>query len=139
VENEPRLIETYIRPGKVRLVYRHLLQLGDGSLQAAQANECAGDQGKFWEMRALLYQRQNEVYANIDGAIQQFAGELKLDSSSFGQCLTSNKYSAAIQADFTAATNAGVRARPVFEINGTRLVGFQPWEKFRELIETALK
>jgi protein-disulfide isomerase len=139
VENEPRLIENYIKPGKVRLIYRHLLQLGDGSLRAAQANECAGDQGKFWEMRALLYQNQADMYANIDSTLATLSGTLKLDKTAFQQCMQAETHRAAIEADFDSATKAGVRSRPVFDINGKLLIGYQPYEIFSKQVDAALK
>jgi len=139
VENEPRLIENYIKPGKVRLIYRHLLQLGDGSLRAAEANECAGDQGKFWEMRALIYQSQSDLYTNIDAALTKLAGSLKMDTTAFGQCLQAGTHRAEIEADYDSATKAGIRSRPVFDINGKRLIGFQPYELFRQQVDAALK
>jgi protein-disulfide isomerase len=139
VENEPRLIEEYIRPGKVRLVYRHLVQLGDGSLRTAEASDCAGDQGKFWEMRALLYQRQSEVYAGeIDGVLAGFAQDVGLDGATFGQCMQDGTHRAAVEADHADATSAGVRSRPVFDIGATRLVGFQPWRTFQGAVDGQL-
>lgn len=139
MENEPRLIENYIKPGKVRLIYRHLIQLGDGSLRAAEANECAGDQGKFWEMRSLIYQSQSDLYANIDQGLGKLAEALQLDSGAFGQCMQAGTHRAAIEADHDAATKAGIRSRPVFEINGQRLIGFQPYDLFSKQIDAALK
>ena len=58
METEPKIIELYIAPGKVKLVYRHLLQLGDGSVRTAEASECAADQRAFWQMHDAL----NELY-----------------------------------------------------------------------------
>ncbi len=61
MENEPDLIEKYIKSGQARLVYRHLQQLGPGSRVLSEASECAGAQDRFWEMRELIYRRQDEL------------------------------------------------------------------------------
>src|SRR5262245_62381556 len=94
METEPKIIEAYIVPGKAKLVYRHLLQLGDGSVRTAEASECAADQGQFWPMHGMLYHRQDEVYAtdNLDTTLVGFAGDLKLDTAAFSNCLTTNKH-----------------------------------------------
>lgn len=140
MENEPKLIETYVQTGKVRLVYRHLLQLGDGSLRAAEAAECAGDQGKFWQMHELLFERQEALYEpeQIEQTLTGLASELELNTATFGQCMESHTHREKIQAGYQAAQDAGIRSRPTFEINGERLIGGQSFSLFQERIEAAL-
>jgi len=142
VETEPKLLAEYITTGKVKLVYRHLEQLGEESVITAEASECAADQGKFWPMRSALYGRQDEVYSasDLNATLVGFAQDLGLDAGTFQSCLQSHKYLAAVQADYRAATDAGVRSRPVFDLNpgGQRFVGAQPFAVFQRLIGTAL-
>lgn len=137
LETEPQIIERYIATGQAKIVYRHLLQLGDESVRTSEASECAADQGKFWEMRHLLYERQSDVYASsdLDATLGGFAQELGLEAGAFGQCLDSNQHLAEVQADYAAAQSAGVRSRPVFDIRGERLVGAQGFSEFQKLIE----
>lgn len=138
METEPQIVEEYVATGKVRLVYRHLVQLGEDSMRAAEASECAADQGKFWEMRRLLYERQRSLYGEIEATLAGLAGELGLDDGAFASCMQSGTHRPAIEADFRAAQEAGVRSRPVFDVGATRLVGAQPIERFREVIEAEL-
>lgn len=140
METEPRIYEAYIVTGKVRLVYRHLLQLGEESLRAAEASECAGDQGKFWEMRRAIYSGQSDMYASssADAALSVFARDIGLDIGAYNACMVERPHRATIEADFRAATEAGVRSRPVFDINGTRLLGARPFDDFKQAIEAAL-
>jgi protein-disulfide isomerase len=141
VETEPKIIAEYITTGKAKLIYRHLVQLGDGSLATGEASECAADQGKFWPMHNALYSRQNEVYGSSDlnTTLAGFAQDLGLDANAFGDCLQTHKHLAAVQADHRAATEAGVRSRPVFDIlpGSQRLIGAQPFEVFQRLIDAA--
>jgi len=65
-ETLPRLEAEYVRPGKVRLVYRHLAILGTQSVAAAQAADCAGEQGKFWEYHDLLFRNQAALAREIE-------------------------------------------------------------------------
>ncbi len=53
------VLQSYIDSGKVNLVYKHSAFLGQESVWAAQAAECAADQGKFWEYHDLLFDKQN--------------------------------------------------------------------------------
>jgi protein-disulfide isomerase len=140
VETEPKIKRDYIDTGKVRLIYRHLLQLGDGSVRTAEASECAADQGKFWPMHDALYARQSEVYAasDLDATLNGFAKDLGLDTAVFGDCMRAHKHLQFVQDDYRAAQAAGVQFRPVFEINGARLTGALPYSAFQKQIDAAL-
>jgi protein-disulfide isomerase len=138
-ETEPRIIETYVASGKARIVHRHLLQLGEESLRAAEAAECAGDQGKFWEMRDAIYRNQVALYTtgDFDAALAYLAQSINLALNEYRVCMQSRTHRARIEADFRAAQDAGVRSRPVFDINGRRLVGARPFEEFQGIINTS--
>ena len=140
METEPKIIQSYVAPGKVRLIYRHLLQLGDRSVRTAEASECAADQGKFWPMHDMLYARQGEVYAgtDLDATLAGFASDLGLDGGSFGSCMSTHKHLQFIQDDYKAAQAAGVQFRPVFDIGTARLTGALPFSTFQKQIEAAL-
>jgi protein-disulfide isomerase len=143
VENEPEIIETYVASGQVKIVYRHLLQIGEETIRAAEASECAADQGQFWEMRTALYERQSELYgagdiATLDTTLAGIAGDLGLDGGAFGECRQNRTHLQAIEADFQAARQEGVQNRPVFDINGQRLVGPQQPATFQQVIDSQL-
>jgi protein-disulfide isomerase len=140
VETEPKIVKTYIATGKAKLIYRHLLQLGEGSLRTAEASECAADQGAFWPMHDLLYRRQDAVSGGgMEATLEGFARDLRLDVASFAACMKSHKHVDAIRADDRAAQAAGVRYRPTFDINGARLTGSLPFETFQKQIDGAAK
>ncbi len=141
METEPKLVQSYIATGKAKLIYRHLLQLGAGSLRTAEASECAADQGAFWPMHDLLYGRQDQVYAtkDLDATLGGFARDLRLDAATFGACMRDHRHVAEIQADYRAGQAAGVRFRPTFDINGARLTGALPLATFQKEIEAAAK
>ena len=138
METEPQIIEQYIKTGKARLIYRHLLQLGDGSRALAEVSECAGAQGAFWDMRELIYQRQAEFYGASDFAsVEPLVTELGLDASQFRQCLDQHQFQQQVLDDYAAARSEGVTSRPVFDINGTRIIGAQPFTRFQQALEAA--
>ena len=140
METEPAIRQNYIATGKVKLVYRHLLQLGDGSVRTAEASECAADQGKFWPMRDALYARQGEVYktSDLDATLAGFDRDLGLDTTAFGECMRANRHLSFVQDDYRAAQAAGVQNRPVFDIGGTRLTGALPLATFQKQLDAAL-
>ncbi len=107
---------------------------------AAQASECAADQGKFWEYHDLLFDRQNgenQGAFNKDKLIG-FANELKLDMTKFEPCLTNDETLDRVKADTQEGSAAGVRGTPTFFVNGQALVGAQPLEAFQAVIDKAL-
>lgn len=139
METEPQIVKDYIATGKVKLIYRHLLQLGDQSLRTGEASECAADQGKFWPMRQTLYARQSEVYGgDLEATLAGFAGNLGLDATAFNDCMQSHKHQKFVEDDYRAAVAAGVQFRPVFDINGAKLTGALPYSAFQKQIELAL-
>jgi protein-disulfide isomerase len=136
VETEPQLIEQYIETGQARLIYRHLLQLGDASRVLAEASECAGAQGKFWEMRELIYRQQSRLYGTTGFAdVQPLVAELGLDESQFQACLDGGRYRQQVLDDYAAAQREGITNRPVMDINGTRIVGAQPFAQFQRVLD----
>ncbi len=138
METEPQIIEQYIQTGKARLIYRHLLQLGAGSQVLAEASECAGAQGAFWEMRELIYKRQDQVYgATGFAAVEPLVMELGLDPGQFRQCMEQHQFQSHVLADYAAAQDEGVTSRPVMDINGTRIVGALPFARYQQAADAA--
>jgi protein-disulfide isomerase len=132
------IIEEYVRPGKVKLIYRHLQQLGDGSELLSEASECAADQGRFWEMRQAIYARYRALYGDALGEAAAAAQEVGADPEALRACLDAATHEAAVRADHEAATAEGVRSRPVFRVGEQTLIGQQPFGTFQQLLDQAL-
>jgi len=135
LETEPRIVNEYIQPGKVRLVYRHVLQLGERSALLAEAAECAADQGRFWEMRQAIYRRYNQLYTETLAGVEAAAAEAGVDVDALRACLAAGTHEAAVRADDEAALAEGVRSRPVFLIGERRIIGAQPFNVFQDLLD----
>jgi len=132
----------YIDTGKVKLYFRHYAFLGQASDVAANAAECANDQGKFWDMYNYFYKNQpsesdTSMY-NVD-TLTQIAGKLKMDTTKFKTCLSSSKDTKKVQDDFTAGSTAGVSGTPTVFINGVAQVGAKPYASFKQVIDDQLK
>jgi len=98
-------------PDDVRVVYRHfpLRSIHPQAAPAANASECAAEQGKFWEFHDELFVNQATLSASTYSRI---AGELGLNVASFDACVSSNKYASAVQEDETSAQAAGGQGTP---------------------------
>jgi protein-disulfide isomerase len=138
LETEPQIVEQYIRPGRVKLVYRHLLQLGAGTEQLAEASECAADQGRFWEMRQAIYSRYNSFYTAGGLVLAEIAADAGVAQEPLQQCLDAATHEAFVRADHQASIAEGVRSRPVFMIGSRTVIGQQPFAVFSELLDQAL-
>ena len=62
---EPNIRDEFIRTGKVKMVFNHILDFAF-SPRASQAAECAGDQGQFWEMHDKLFAAQGDLWGRFD-------------------------------------------------------------------------
>jgi protein-disulfide isomerase len=138
---KPALLQQYVDTGKAQFFYKHSAFLGPESLWAAQAAECAADQGKFWAYHDLLFGRQN---GENQGAFTKdnligFGKELGLDMAQFEPCVREDKTLARVQEDTQEGQKFGVRGTPTFFVNGRPMVGAQPIEAFQKMIEQALK
>lgn len=138
LETEPPIVEAYVRPGKVRLMYRHLTQLGERSELLAEAAECAADQERFWEMRLAIYRRYNQLYTETLAGIEAAAAEAGVDVAALRACLESETHRERVRAAAAAALAEGVRSRPVFVIGDRRIIGAQPFSVFRAALDRAL-
>lgn len=134
----PRLEEEYIQPGKVRFVYRHLAILGPQSVAAAQASECAAEQGKFWEYHDTLFASKGFL-SLADPRLKQYARDLRLDGKAFDRCLDGGKYAKRVKGETGIGIRLGATGTPTFFINGRMLIGAHPFETFQKIIEEELK
>jgi protein-disulfide isomerase len=123
-------------PGKIKFVYRNLplTSIHPDAQGAAEAAMCAGEQNVYWQYHDKLF--SSEVLGS--GAYTQYAKDLNLDMTAFENCISTEKYKAAIQADSDFALNLGVSSTPTFFINGLAIVGAQPIDVFKQIIDKEL-
>ncbi len=133
-ETAPALIREYVEMGKAQLVYKHFAILGPESVRAAQAAECAADQGRFWAYHDALFGRESFD----DSSLIALASDLKLDPARFGTCLKNDETLARVEADEQEALQVSARGTPAFFINGYPLFGAQPIETFRAALNALL-
>lgn len=115
-------------PNDIRLVYRHfpLQNTHPNARPAAEASECAAQQGKFWEMHDLLFANQKAL-AGSD--LQRYAAQIGLQTQKFSGCLSSEAMAQQVQQDLDAGKQYGVDGTPTFFVNKKKIVGGPNLEK----------
>lgn len=123
-------------PKEVQLLYRHfpIDRLHPQARLAAQAAECAGAEGRFWEYHDRLFDQVDLSPPKL----RELAEGLQLDVSTFERCLSGEWARTRVAQDVEAGTRVGVSGTPTFFINGRRLVGAQSFEAFQAIIEQEL-
>jgi protein-disulfide isomerase len=135
-ENEvyPLLLKEY--GSKIRFVYRDLPLTFHGNAQsAAEAADCAGEQGAYWKFHDALF---SEKYGLGMDAYRKYATDLGLDANALVACVEEGRYTEEVKADASFAESIGFGSTPTFFINGIAVVGAQPYETFKQIIDLEL-
>ncbi len=130
-----RILDTY--RDSVRLVYRDfpLTSIHPQAEKAAEAAQCAYQQGRYWEYHDLLFENQQALDI---GSLKVYAQQLGLDTGAFDDCLDSGRFGSEVEQDLTDGEDYGVTATPTFFVNGRLVRGAQPFSVFQALIEEEL-
>lgn len=122
---------------KIHFVYREYpLPNHQNARGAAEAGQCANEQGKFWPYHDRLFANQQRLSASD---LKQHAANLGLDMAKFNACVDSRKYKAAVDADIAEGNDIGVDGTPAIFINGRMISGAQPFEAFKKVIDEELE
>jgi len=107
---------------RVKFIYKHfpLAQIHPQAFKAAEAAECADEQGMFWEYHDKLFENQRNL---LRSNLIAYAEGIGLNSGSFTSCLDSGRMSGRVQAGIDEGNSRGVRSTPTFFINGQKYEG----------------
>lgn len=123
--------------GKIRLVVKNVpYGQRQYSVASALAALAAGDQGKYWEMHDLLFQRWPQLDSE---SLIGYGRELGLDIERFKQAMNSKRHREAIERDLTLGDELRVYMTPTFFINGKKFVGELRPREFKKIIEEELR
>lgn len=134
--------------GKLRYAFRNwpIESLHNNAFKAAEAAECAGDQGKFWEMHDRLFADPTKLNPP---ELNAYARTLNLNMGTFQKCLDGGKYSVKVRKDLADGSAAGISGTPAFFIGPTTvdgqtlrasasLTGAKPYAEFKAAIDDLL-
>ena len=133
----------YVDTGKVKLVLRDFpLGFHPNAQKAAETAECAGNQGKYWEMHDVLFTKQAE-WSGLSPANDQFkkyAADLKLNTSTFNACLDNGETAAEVKKDQADGSASGIDGTPGFWILGPgdknqKISGAYPFDTFKKAFD----
>lgn len=118
-------------------VYKHYpLSFHPQAMPAALASECAAEQGKFWEFTDAVFAEQPRL--SEPNFLKEVAQKLKLNTSKFDSCVSSQKYKDKIAAQQQEGTSNGVDGTPATFINGKLVSGAVPETSLTQMIDAAL-
>ena len=130
-----RVLETY--GDRIRFVYRNYPLPNHPQAQpAAEAAQCANEQGKFWPYHDRLFAEAGKL---MDADLKKAAVDLGLDAARFNSCVDEHRYKDVVEANQQAGNDAGVNGTPAFFVNGRLLSGAQPFEAFKRVIDEELE
>jgi protein-disulfide isomerase len=123
--------------GKIRIAFKQLpLPFHDKAGLAAEASLAAHEQGKFWEYHDKLFANQQALDRP---ALEKYAEEVGLNMTKFKTTLDAHKFKKQVEDETKLGNSIGATGTPTFFINGKPLVGAQPFDKFKEMIDAELK
>jgi len=149
-EAERQIRETYVKTGKVNMVYKDLAFLGQESTDAAEAADCAKDQGKYWDYHDAIFDIEiaelkktgdSENTGNLNrDTFQKIANDLKMNADEFLSCYDSKKYASEVSKDLKEAKTVFQQlSTPTIFIGDQMIQGAYPFARFSQVIDEALK
>jgi protein-disulfide isomerase len=147
-QTQPQIDAQYIATGKLRYAFIDypIAQLHPDAFRAHEAANCAGDQGKYWEMNGQLF---DQPARDVPSLVAQ-AGKVGLNTSQFKSCLEGGKYSTPVRESVSRMQTLGLDSTPTFLLGLTpsagqpmkvlRVVkGAVPFEDFKAVLDSMLK
>lgn len=120
-------------PGLARLDYYHFpLSYHEYAFIAAEASECAGDQGKFFEYLGTLFANQSSLSEDY---LYNVADSLNLNRTAFDACLENHDYKAKILSHMAEGKRRGLPGTPTFYVNG-KMVQWSGADEFKGYLES---
>ncbi len=135
----PVVREQLIATGKVRWRYREFpLSMHKYSRLAALAGQCAGEQGRFWEMHDAIFTRHQWAQTGKDPSdpFRGFAKDIGVDVDKYDACMRSQRYAGRIDASYQEGEARGVQGTPTFFVDGRRFQGNPTSDAFKALVDS---
>ncbi len=144
----PQVNADYISTGKARYVFVDypIAQLHPDAFKSHVAADCAGEQGKYWQMHTALFEG---APARDAASLAQRAQSIGLDSAKFSSCLSSGRHAADITESIARMEKLGIGGTPATLIGLTprpgepmKIIGYvygaRPYADFKAQIDAAL-
>lgn len=144
-ETENSIITNYIKTGKVKILFKDYIILGQDSMNAANAAHCANDQKLFWEYHSMLYNNwagEDTGWADL-AHLHEFANTLGLDMDVFSTCMSDLKWNELVNLSSKDGQKLGVSGTPTFFVidqnnDVIKIVGAQHYDVFKQIFDSVL-
>ena len=147
-ETEEKIVNEYVRTGKVKIIFKDYTIIGPDSITAAHGSHCADEQGLglFWDYHDILYDNwngENNGWASPENIVG-FARDLDLDIDQFTECMQEKRHQSKITASNQDASTLGLTGTPAFFVIGkdnqiSKIQGAQPYEVFQRIFDSELE
>ena len=145
-ETENSIITNYIKTGKVKILFKDYIILGQDSMNAANAAHCANDQKLFWEYHSMLYNNwagEDTGWADL-AHLHEFANTLGLDMDVFSTCMSDLKWNELVNLSSKDGQKLGVTGTPTFFVidqnnDVIKIVGAQHYDVFKQILDSVLE
>ncbi|MFB6166655.1 MAG: DsbA family protein [Candidatus Nanohaloarchaea archaeon] len=151
----PQIKQNYISKGKARLVFKDFAFLGQDSTTGSIASECVWNQvgnsnpQAYWEWHSMMYDRQdgeNSGWGNQEDIVSATENVDGVDADQLQSCMNSkqSQLQQELSEDRSQGQSVGISGTPGFIIystggdTGTKIVGAQPYTRFKTVIESEL-
>ena len=144
-ETENSIITNYIKTGKVKILFKDYIILGQDSINAANAAHCANDQKSFWKYHSMLYNNwagEDTGWADL-AHLHEFANTLGLDMDVFSTCMSDLKWNELVNLSSKDGQKLGVSGTPTFFVidqnnDVIKIVGAQHYDVFKQIFDSVL-
>ena len=144
-ETENPIITNYVKTGKVKILFKDYIILGQDSMNAANAAHCANDQKSFWKYHSMLYNNwagEDTGWADL-AHLHEFANTLGLDMDVFSTCMSDLKWNELVNLSSKDGQKLGVSGTPTFFVidqnnDVIKIVGAQHYDVFKQIFDSVL-
>ena len=145
-ETVESILTNYVETGKVKILFKDFIVVGQDSMHAANAAHCANDQQMFWQYHSILYNNwagEGTGWVSSE-QLNKFAGTLGLDMDKFSNCVSELKWKKLVNASHDDGVALGVTATPTFFVidqnkNVMKITGAQQYDVFKEVFDSSLE
>ena len=145
-ETEELILANYVKTGKVKILFKDFIVVGQDSIHAANAAHCANDQQMFWQYHSILYNNwagEGTGWVSSE-QLNKFANTLELDMDEFSNCVSELKWKELVTASHDDGLILDVTATPTFFVidqnrNVLKITGAQHYDVFKEVFDSILE
>ena len=145
-ETVESIIINYVKTGKVKILFKDFIVVGEDSMNAANAAHCANDQKMFWQYHSILYNNwagEGTGWASPEH-LNEFANTLGLNMNKFSECVSELQWKELVDSSHRDGIVAGVTATPTFFVidennNVSKITGAQHYDVFKEVFDSMLE